>query len=607
MVGIKRKNPFILPERSNPESIEAEYDNKRFKQWISDLPIGNISKTAHALYSELDRLNRLEIAPSERFEALELLLPSMSFVLEKLQLFFATKPIPFSKEIRLVARLHLELLVSVIVGYKTVLAQFHDGSFTGYLLHKHTRSNASRRVLYFLGEVLLHEYTAYRSSPKYVWKEIHGIYYYAVQNDLQHEDGEVADSDQLDRLSLKDIYKRILLLALVDPNSLLRGEVKKVNDALVRWLPHVVLVPINKEVPSSPVFLIDSQKDASPCPADVCDKAQIKIGWLLVTANLDEVLEREINAMKEAVSSQLRPMDAVSIKLISKLRDVWSRTMVSRDDRKKKTEVIEVACGIMSLHELFGGKNILQSATGKQNSAFFTVDAKGLDQKSAVIEHDEYIIDAGGELSLGFSSDSEQTNKDEAEPDVANFLSVHEFDSVECVSVDNSKNGYYLTWPEESEYKAHVGELIGLNSRENLDLGEAWTLGIIRWARIRDNGLMGFGIELLDGDIKPIRIERWYNNNSKADVLLGFQQIVNGQTESVLTNPFYIGEKDRLILVNNAEQVPIVPDRILECTDSIMRFKIKTASNEIGVAESEAKQLSASNDPFNIIWDDLEI
>ena len=585
----------------------AEYDYKGFKQWVSELPIGNVSKTARALYDELDRLNRLEISPVERFGALELLLPSMGYVLEKLHGYFATKSIPLSKENRLVARLHLELLVSIILGYKTVLAQFHDDSLTGYLLHKRTRSEASRRVLYFLGEVLLHEYSIYRSSPKYVWKEIHGVYYYAVQNDLQYKEVDAPDNGLCGCLSLKDLYKRILLFAVAIPNCFLKGEVRKVNDAIVRWLPQAVLVSINDDVSISPVFLIDAQKDAPPCPADVCDKEHMKIGWILITADLDKVLEQEISAMQGSAPAQLRPMDAVSIRLMSKLRDAWGRALASREERKKKSDVIEVAYGLMSLYQLFGGEQLAQTAAGKQNSASYTVEAKEVGQVVAAIAHDEFIIDAGAELSTGFSSDSERAHEELVELDIINSASVDEIKSVECISVDESEKGYYLTWPGESEYRSHVGELIGVNSREDLDLGGTWSLGIIRWAGVRNNGLMGFGIELLAGDIEPVRVERWYDNDSKADILLGFQQMVNGKVESILTYPFYTGNKDRFVLVKKDERLPIIPDQILECTDAIMRFTTKIDPDAIGAAETDSKKYSASDDLFNIAWDDLKI
>ncbi len=314
---INKKNPFVLPERLNPTKLEDEYDHKGFKQWVSDLPLGNVSSAARALHAELGRMNQLEMSPVERFEALELLLSSIGFVLGKLRVHYTSTPIPLSKKNRLVARLHLELMVRVIIGYKTVLAQFHDDSFTGYFLHKRTRVEALRRLLYFLGEVLQHEYSIYNADPKFVWKEIHGVYYYAVRNELMGSEAETTEGDPCGPLGLEGIYKQILLLALANPNGLLRGEVRKVNNMLPNWLPEVELLPLAGNVSTASIFMVDAQNDASPCMVREGNREQVKSGWILDASKLDELLQWEINSIKGDGEAQLRPTDVVAMELLS--------------------------------------------------------------------------------------------------------------------------------------------------------------------------------------------------------------------------------------------------------------------------------------------------
>lgn len=605
MFGAEQKNPFILAERMPTAHLEDEYDQKKLKRWVSDLPIGNTAKLAQALHRETDRLNHLEMTPLERFDAFELLLPSISFLLEKLRLFFVAKHIPLSKKNSVVARMYQDLLVRVVTGYKTALAQFHDDSFTGYLLHKRTRSEVARRILFFLGEILLHEYSIYRGSPGFVWKEIHGIYHYAVQNDLHYKQIDVSENDPCDRLCLRDIYKRILLLAVADPKSLLRGEVRKVNEALIQWLPHVTIVPIDDDSFVQPAFLVDATKDGPPCPADICDRKQIKIGWILITANLNKILEQKIQEMKSSTSGQLRPMDAVSIRLIARLRSAWGRSIVSRDRRESQTGALEVTCGLISLYQLFGGEWV----DGKHGSACYTIDRSEPEYIEKPIAHDEFIINADDELLSGISSGTEQVQQEEVELDIIDSDPDHTkgINSTECASINKSERGYYLTWPGESECKAHVGELIGINSGESLDVTQTWSLGIVRWSHVQKNGLMGYGIELLHGNIEPVRIERWYDSDSKADIMLGFLQVVKGNVESIITYPFYIGDKDRFVLVKGDEHVPLAPDRILECTDAIMRFTTKKGLSGIAAVETGTNNSPTSDERFDAIWDDLDI
>ncbi|MCP3671122.1 MAG: hypothetical protein GY814_11950 [Gammaproteobacteria bacterium] len=603
-MAINKKNPFVLPERLNPTKLEDEYDSKKFKQWISDLPLGDVSSAARALHAELGRMNQFDMSPVERFEALELMLLSIGFVLERLRVHYASAPIPLSKTNRLVARLRLELMVRFIIGYKAVLAQFHDNSFTAYFLHKHTKIGALRRLLYFLGEMLLHKYSIYDVGPRFVWKEIHGVYYSAVQNELLSGEAKTTENDPCGSLGLEGIYKQILLMALVNPYGLLRGEVKKVNDILLNWLPEVGLLPITEDVSTVSLFMVDAQKDAPPCMINECNRGQVKIGWILDVSNLDQVLECEINLIKGDGHAPPRPTDMVAIELLSKLKMGWRVGVIAREGRRKRAGIISVTCGLESLYQLFGGKRLNCSTAENAGSPFCSAE---VGEAKTAIATDEFVIDAGSGLLSGFAAEPELV-QEEVDLDISNLVSAEERDSRECISINESNKGRYLAWPGEGEYKVRVGELIGTNPRENLDLGKAWSLGVIRWVRIQSHGLMGFGVELLDGEIEPIILECWRDGFSKADVVPGFQQKEAGNVVNVITQPFYIGAKDRFKLIAGDQQFIVVPGQILECTDAIMRFTIEIDMNAVvQIDENNSKNKSASNDSFAAMLDELDI
>ncbi len=609
-------NPFILPKRSTPDDLEAEYDHKEFKQWISDLPIGNVGKTARSLHQEINRHNGLEMSPLERFEALQLMLPALGFVREGLWSHYATKTFPLSNKSRVIARLHLELLVGTVIAYKTVMSQFHDDSFTGHLLHRRTRSESARYALYFLAEILVHEYSLYRVSPKFVWRELHGIYHYTVINDLRRKEIEVTDDDAAGDMTIDDIYKRILLLALTDPNGLLRGEITRISDALIDWLPEVSLVPVNQEASYPCAFIVDATKDAPPYVADTADKQRIKIGWFLLTDRLDEILEREIDEIRGKSESKLRPVELVTATLFSKLRKKWAPDVVLREERAEGSGIIEVVSGLESLHWLFGGWKLQQDVEDDHELTIDTESGgenKEYDQPIRTLEQDEFIIDADPELIAAIGSASEPTQeqinadraaREEVEVDFYNVVVDGESRGEECACVNQSKRGYYLTWSGEGEYMAHVGELIGVNSRNNLDFDSSWSLGIIRWMRIQSSGLMGFGVELFEGDIESIRLD-YRHTDTATNTIIGFQQKIKGRIDTIITKPFFFGENDKLLLTTVDGRVPVVPGQTIECTDAFMRFKIHFDSGAVdGVKQGSMKRAEAE-DIFNSIWDDL--
>jgi len=614
----KKNNPFILPERTIPENLDDDYDHKEFKQWISDLPIGDIGKVARALHHEIKRHNCLDLSPVERFEALQLMMPALDFVREGLWSRYANKPIPFSRENSLIARLHLELLVNVVIAYKTVMSQFHDDSFTGHLLHKHTRVESVRCTLYFLGEILLHEHSIYRASPKFVWREIHGIYHYAVVNELLSDGVEDAGDYMAGQMGIEDIYKRTLLLGLTDPSGLLRGEIKRVSMAVIDWLPEVSLVPVGHELASVSMFIVDSTKDAPPHVADAEDLKQIKIGWVLLTDKLEQSLKRKIAETRGASETKLRPMELVTTTLYSKLFRKWAADAVLREERAKGSGVIEVVSGLDSLHWLFGGWKLPQ---GVGDSSGITVESDPSEVEVAqfdvpvhAVERDEFILDADPGLIAAMTPESGSAAEQVGiEPPTHEDIEVDFYDALmddvsrgyECACINESKRGYYLTWAGEGEYKAHVGDLIGVNSRDNLDFDSSWGFGVIRWMRIQAGGIMGFGVELFEGEIESVRLESRHVKEPATEEIVGFQQKIDGKIDTIITKPFFFDVGDKLMLTTVDGRIPIVPGQTVECTDAFIRFKVHLDSGAVEDTKQGSMIRSEAEDIFNSIWDEL--
>jgi hypothetical protein len=608
----KNMNPFILPDKKTPDAQDSEYDHKEFKQWVSDLPVGSVNETARALFRELKRQNCLDISPVERFEAIQLMLPTLGFVLEKMREHLVTKTIPLSSENKALAQLHLGLLVGVVVAYKTVMSQFHDESFTGHLMHKHTRAESLRRALYFLGEILLYEYSIYSASSKFVWQEIHGIYHYAVINELQLK--EVDADGVVGGLTVDDIYKRILLLALADSGGLLKGEIKKISEALVDWLPEVALVPIDQKIPLSSAFVVDAAKDAPPYVASEADLAKVKTGWFLQVDELGQILEQKLRTISDKSKSKLRPVDLVPATLYSKLLKRWTPDIVSREERSEGYGAIDITYSLESLYWLFGGWKLQQDEDNEPKSAAKSDVETPYVRPDLPVEQDEFLINVDAELYAAITAESDnkgvqkepdQETEDEIEMDFYNAVVDGEPNSEECTCVNKSRNGFCLTWSGEGEYKAHVGELIGVNSRDNLDYDSSWSLGVVRWIRAYVNGLMGFGIELFEGDIQAIKLDCHHDNGSAGESIPGFLQKRNGKIETLITKPFFYGDKDKLLLISRDGQVPVLPGQIVECTDAFMRFEVRFDSSIVGAKEDRAKRRSKEEDIFNNIWDEL--
>ncbi len=527
MAGVKRDNQFLLPKRHSSSRSEDEFGRRKIKQWVSDLPIGDVERISRDLLSKLGRLNRLEIPPVERFEILTLLQSPLSFVLDTLKRNCVEGSIPLGTKARMASDMRLEIMIQTVIAYKIVLSQFHDDSITGFLLHKQTRSEALRSALFYLGEILLHSYQTYQPCLGYVWKELHGIYYYSVSNEL-HVSKQLADHEGSKRLGIKDLYKQILLLALANPNSLLRGEVEKVHAALEQWASSAELVSINEPVWAKSFFLIDAQIDAMPCAPNLCRKDKIDIGWALITDDLDKLLEEKAKEEERAhlLSNKLRPADAGSERLMNKLRSAWTLQIRPREVRSHASDLVELVCGLEPLYLMHGGDRL-----------------------------------------------ADENEEIQPEPKIHNLTVGRK----ECISTNKSENGYYLNWPENGESGAHVGELVGVSSKSdkkddaNVDLG----LGVIRWMHVERPGFLGMGIEMLDGLIESIILQRKRKGASQAESMKGLLQHERGGSVSLITPPFYVDEEDRFRMITQGEKRPVELMHIIESTDSFVRFQFE--------------------------------
>lgn len=574
VAGIASDNIFLLPKRHSSFKSRDEFSRKKVKQWVAGLAVGDAGKTSLVLYEKLDRLNSLEITPVHRFELLSLLQPPLDFALDTLKQSCMGGVAPLGIELRMAADLRMDIMVQIVKGYKTVLAQFHDATITGQLLHKNTRAEALRSALFYLGEILLHSYMTYQSCPAYTWKELHGIYYYSVVNELQMARRTHGNDERQDRLGIVDLYKQILLLSLADPNSMLRGEVERVNSKLKNWLPLVDLVPIKGAVTAKSIFLIDAQSDEPPCAPYLSKKDKLDAGWYLVTDKLKRMLKKRL-AVAEASRLQginiTRPSDAGTLRLLRKLRASWSQQIRSREVRDHASDVVEVICGLDSLYRIHGGDRLAGSDPKRAVAGAEPYPPGQQKIDSAILDDTEVLIEVGpGVLELHRVKEEAIRQAETERSDVA---------VKECITTNVSENGYYLNWPDTGEDGARVGELVGVNPIPgNGDLSKP-NLGVIRWMTLGQAGFLGMGVELLHGLTEAVILQRRGKEEKAAEYIKGFLQYEKGSgSVSLIAPPFYLGEKDRYRVISTGREISVDLTNIVESTDSFVRFELERDS-----------------------------
>lgn len=568
MVGMKSYNPFLLPKRCSSLNSREEFGRKNIKDWIDDLPVGDVDKASFELRTKLDSLNHLEVPPVHRFEILELLQPTIGFILDSLCKECTAGVVPLSIERRMAADLRQDLLLQVVKAYKTVLSQFHDATVTGQMLHKSARAEALRHAMFYLGETILHSFITYQTCLESTWKELHGIYYYSVINELQTTKYAEAATNRLGHLGIEDLYKQILLLALANPHSMQCGEAEKVYKILEEWVPLVNLVPIKGNIAAESYFLIDAKSDQMPCNPNLCERENIAIGWYLITEDLEKMLAEEVAAAEEA-QVKMRPTDAGVLRLMKRLEDAWALQIRSRGLRSSAPGMVELICGLDSLYLAHDGERGRQGLSGQRldsmRPGYHTIG-------SSMLADDEYLIEVEpGVLGLP-----------QIDPEMTFSQDMSDLDAVvgkQCITTDVSENGYGLNWPDSGDGGTHVGELVGVNTIGNNGQDSDLSLGVVRWMFAEQPGFLGMGVELLGGNVKPVILQRKQMGSEQAENIKGFIQNTRGETPSkLIASPFYVNKEDQYKVIAGGVETPVGLTNIVDCTDSFVRFEFERLS-----------------------------
>jgi hypothetical protein len=330
----------------------------------------------------------------------------------------------------------------------------------------------------------------------------------------------------------------------------------------------VELVPAKKAISAGSYFLIDAQSDEMPCAPNLWKKGAIAVGWSLVTDNLEKMLDQKV-AEVEGSSKNMRPTDAGATRLMKKLRDAWSQQIRPREIRNDTSGMVEVICGLDTLHQAHGGEEISDVALREPllnaalcNPGYHAVGSNLLDNEEVLIEVEP------GTLELYKFGDSVSCHKSKADK--------IRVEGKECVATNKSENGYCLNWPDSGDGGTHVGELVGVNPKGSNGDAVELSLGVIRWMSADQPGFLGMGVELLNGLFEPVMLYRKRRGWKSTEVIKCFLQYAeSGGSVSLIAPPFYVADDDRYRVVTNNNEMPVDITNILESTDSFVRFQLE--------------------------------
>ena len=246
-----------LPTYPPVPQFVVETRPKQVQEWLKALPLANTQEACRKLADAIAAVNSVKLGEEARCNLLEIYRTSVLQLQPSLQQMYVGKPLPLAEKNQQAAMLLRELSVELANGYKLALM---DLAARRINLGTHKLSAlVLGRAIECLGHILEVYYEAYAPAPAAIWGELHHLYWYAAQSNLQNHvivNGEKG--------SINTAYTQILLIALADPYRMLQGQLILVKIYLAQFGQQVVLQSLGSAENKHGLFLVRLDSDYPP-------------------------------------------------------------------------------------------------------------------------------------------------------------------------------------------------------------------------------------------------------------------------------------------------------------------------------------------------------
>ena len=437
----------------------AETRPKAVAEWLDRLPLAQPADAARQLRGALHALNQHALGVDEHHALLALYRPVVARVTASLEAQFADAGIPPQPQQRQVGALLRELQIELGIGYKQLLLAMANQRF-GRASPKRS-AEVSARLLAALRDIQAACYLTYTPVPAGLWQEMHQIHGFARASNLADNAVDDAPPPSL-------AYCQALLVALADPPHMSHAELVHTRLYLDQFAALAMLT--SAPVASHCGFPIPAEGDAPPCHFAA---SQPHSGLWLDTDVLCRHLHETVLRLRRGETPRRiglpTGMEAeLGLALCERLLKQWS-TGAQRAFKRyaRATGTVQMVAGVSAIHRLLEGV----PQAGPQGEA---EGPAGADPVSAPL--------AVNATRWTVSNDSASGLALSGTPNAPLNLKVG---GPVALRADPAVGAALQPWPAP-------------------DGAAAWSLGVIRWVRMREAGQVEIGIERLSPQVQPV-------------------------------------------------------------------------------------------------------
>lgn len=451
---------------------------------VESLPMADPLALGRTLLPALQLQNRHPRRLPERFEMLFAQMPPVLRMLEDLKRSARTFDLAVSnRKTREIHDLAEELVREMGFGFKRLVAETILAHSKPVSRYPERDARAIYWALQCIALELMLGYSDYRPESAVAWRECIELYVMARRLGLSKTLVEDPLEAHLDEMHLGVVFRRILLLAILDPYRMRRGEVWAAYDCLGAWAGRVKVGGFTIPTYASGHFIIDIRGNRKPeayNPERIPDDAA-KYLMLNVTP-----LNAVVHEYTKALSDEERRLPPClrnlprreARQLLQQMLVAWHIVPTRRHPRAEKAEWFVSTCGVTAVHQQL--KNAL-----------------GIEWKIAGEQEefeDDYEDDYGEETIVEI---------DGAMGGAATLADHHSF---RCRQFNISATGMGLVLSSDEFPHINVGQLILLQQEEPRSKGRQ-KIGVIKRLLRREDENVEVGVRLITGASSPALIE----------------------------------------------------------------------------------------------------
>jgi len=516
---------LTVPAQDTIENPNVETNPARLTEWINNLPHANPNAAAKALYESIYRFNRFPGAITQRHALVSCYQTAFTVIYQ------AARKASQKKETHTTAKqagiipLAIKTTIELAYSYKLIINQHLQ--LNNIQQHHQQFGNAIYSAMEVITLELMLEYANLIPDSKKAWREIFQLYSLAEQYDLEKA--------AIQEVSIEWLFKKILLIAIIDPYRLPRGEVWSCDNFLTQWT-------IKAELHTSPtvpdnitgLFLIDLQTTHPPKPPEPKAELNQERHRLLQVNSLNLVIHQQRKQLLENEGILPKGAEGLTKEQITQMFRhmllAWHVRPTRKSERHEKYGSHAVTYGLSAInHYLKKG-----SFTPDENTAIDDLEDDNM-------------------LTLEEATSFRRENK--------------HYPICSWRIFNRSAGGIGIIVPPPFPKDVQVGQLIMIELEAEADAQQLKT-GIIRRMIERDANTLEIGVQFLPGKVAPISIRPcFYDKEITADFQHGILIDRGAKLTKALVTPHGMYKQQREFVLESDNFVQqILADDIIETT-----------------------------------------